>query len=331
MKKPSIVFDAPDLAVAGQTVSEAEIEFFMANGFFVKKGLLAANAVAETLNRVWAHLLDRVPTDRRSGWVLRRDDPETWRSPRWASMPPVPKAGAHEGRQSIVHSRNTVKLHDLGTADYLLDLLPCDVQVRNIATALLGDLRPSRRTRGVYALFPKPVVGDDAIEQEVVAALQPHTDQVCQQLNACTYLDDVPPRGGGFTVYPGSHRMMFHAHRLAANWSPLPTFRETLKRVIADIQPLEIPAAVGDVIFWHGRTVHSPGVHFGDNIRWAVFADFIHDRPTSSDEEHRACGQFEWFKDTKLFRHDFPAGEDMWKGWRLAGREQRTPIRHDAA
>ena len=316
VKKPSVVFEAPDLAVAGQTVSRAEVAFFVANGFLVKKGLLESAAIVDALDRAWSHLLDRVPIDRRSGRVLRRDDPATWREPHWASMPPVPKTGAHEGRQGIVHSRNTVKLHDLGAAGCLLDLLPRQAEVRRIATALLGDLRPSQRTRGVYALFPKRTPDDDA-----AAALQPHTDQVCQQLNACAYLDDVPPRNGGFTLYPGSHRILFRAHRLAANWSPLPTFRDALRQVVAEIEPLEIAAAAGDVVFWHGRTVHSPGVHWGERIRWAVFADFTHDRETLSDEEHRACGQFEWFKDTRLFREDLAAGEDMWAGWRLAKRE----------
>ena len=322
-KKPSVVFEAPDLAVPGEVLSKAEVEFFVANGFLVKKGLLDDIRLAGALDRIWVHLLDRVPVDRQSGWTLRRDDRATWRNPRWASTPPVPKAGVHEGRQGIAYSGNTVKLHDLGDAEYVVELLPADARVRRIATALLGDLRPSRRTRGVYAVFPPRLTeqaeadGAVASKRELAAALQPHTDQVCQQLNACAYLDDVPARGGGFTVYPGSHQIMFRAHRFAANWSPLPTFRDCLYRVIAEVEPLEIAGGKGDVVFWHGRTVHSAGVHLGDNIRWAVFADFTHDRATLSDDEHRAAGQFEWFKDTKLFRHDIEAGDNMWQGWRL--------------
>ena len=181
---------------------------------------------------------------------------------------------------------------------------------------LLGELRPSSRTRGVYALFPTTSADDE--ESRIVRALGPHTDQVCQQLNACAYLDDVPPRGGGFTVYPGSHRIMHRAHRLAANWSPLPTFRDAMRQVVAEIEPFELAGRKGDVIFWHGRTVHSAGAHLSRDIRWALFADFTHDRETLSDEEHRDAGLYEWFKDAKLFRADHEAGEDMWQGWRLA-------------
>ena len=36
----------------------------------------------------------------------------------------------------------------------------------------------------------------------------------------------------------------------------------------------EIVAEKGAVVFWHGRSVHSPGIHTGDDIRWAMFADF---------------------------------------------------------
>ena len=306
----------PAIAVPGEPLSGAEIDFFVANGFVVKRGLIEHDALAAAMERIWAHLLDRVPIDRQSGWSLSPNDPTTWLNPRWASMPPVPKAGFYSGRQRIVHAGATVKLHDLGDADFLLDLLPNNPEVRRVAARLLGDLRPSKRTRGVYALFPTTSVDDE--QSRIIRALGPHTDQVCQQLNACAYLDDVPPRGGGFTVYPGSHRIMYRAHQLAANWSPLPTFRDAMRQVVAEIEPVELAGGKGDVIFWHGRTVHSAGAHLGRRIRWALFADFTHDRETLSDEEHRLQGLYEWFKDAKLFRADHEAGEDMWQGWRLA-------------
>ena len=320
-KKPSAVFEMPDLTTAGQTLSAAERDFFVANGFVVKRGLIGQDALTDAMDRVWAHLLDRVPIDQRSPWALVRHNPETWLNPRWAPMPPVPRAGSYEGRQRIVHAGATVKLHDLGGASFLLDLLPNNPSVRHVAIALLGDLRPSRRTRGVYALFPTstPASASGDEEARIVRALGPHTDQVCQQLNACAYLEDVPARSGGFTVYPGSHRIMFRAHRYAANWSPLPTFRAAMRQVVAEIEPLELVGNAGDVIFWHGRTVHSAGAHLGSGIRWALFADFTHNRETLTDDEHRQAGLYEWFKDTKLFRSDSEAGQDMWQGWQLGG------------
>ena len=323
--KPSKVFVTPDLAEDGQILSRREIEFFAANGFLVKRGLLARKAVATALDHAWAHLLDHVPMDA-AAQRLSRDDPSTWRDPAWGPLPAPDEDGPYQGRQRINHGGATVKLHDLGSAGLLVDLLPNNPDVRAVATALLGDLRPSERTRGVYALFPTTIPDDErGRARRNATALGPHTDRVCQQLNACTYLDDVGPRNGGFTVYPGSHRVMFRAHRYAANWSPQPDFRDALERVVDEIQPFELVGEAGDVIFWHGRTVHSSGIHTGDDIRWAVFADFTRDFPTLDADEHRAVGQYEWFKDTRLFRDDALAGEDMWQHWSLGRSSDPDP------
>lgn len=320
-RQASVAYRAPRLDAPGCLLSRAEAAFFVAKGFLVKRGLLDAAAIDAAMDRIWSHLLDRVP--RTAGWRLRQDEPASWLDPRWPPTPPTPKAGPHAGRLRIEHRDATVKLHDLGSANYLLQLVPNNPALRAVAAALLGDLRPSRRSRGVYAVFPKSAspVGNPA------DALAPHTDQVCQQLNVCVYLDAVAPRGGGFTIYPGSHRTMFAAHRSSANWSPLANYEAALAQVAAETRPLELVGAKGDAIFWHGRAVHSAGIHAGRNIRWAVFADFTHDRGVLTDDEHRAAGQYEWFKDAKLFRDDAPAaapGEDgaaagMWRGWRLGG------------
>lgn len=305
----SEVFQSPDLAKPGQALSAAEAGFFLEHGFLVKPGLLDAESLASAMERVWKHLHDRVPLED-GAEPPRPDDPRSWNRPRWAAMPPADESGFYQGRQRIVHAGVTVKLHDLGDADFLLALVPNHPGVRRVARELLGDdLRRSERTRGVYAVFPD--------RDAPAGRLGPHTDRVCQQLNACVYLEEVEPRGGGFTVYPGSHRIMFRAHRSEANWSPLPNFRDALRRVVREIRPVEFAGEAGTVVFWHGRTVHSAGLHSGDRIRWAVFADFTLNREVLSPDEHRALGQYEWFKDAKLFRDDPPAGENMWRAWKI--------------
>ena len=319
-KKPSVVFEAPDLARPGEMVSEAEIQFFVDNGFLVKKRLIDRATVEKALRKTWAYLRRRVPMAEEATAPSRRDS-TTWVSPKWAPMPRPDESGPYQGRQRTVYAGHTVKLHDLGSADFLVDLVPNHPKVRAVAQAILGEnLKPSERTRGVYAVFPNAREVDPDDPGRLTRPLGPHTDQVCQQFNACAYLDDVPPRNGGFTLYPRSHRIMFRAHRFEANWSPLPTFRDAVRQVVAEIQPVEFAGEKGDVIFWHGRTVHSAGVHLGDAIRWAVFADFTLDREVLSPEEHKRIGQFEWFKDAKCFAADAPVGEDMWRGWRL-GRQ----------
>ena len=313
---PSDVFEVPDLAESGALVSAAEARFFQHSGFLVKRGLLDRAQIDDAMHRVWRHFAQSVPMAEGAPPV-DRNDPNSWKSPQWAEMPAADASGAFQGRQRAVHSGSTVKLHELGAADFLVRLVPNHPTVRGVAQALLDqDLRPSTRTRGVYAIFPS--------REPMPGRLGPHTDQVCQQLNACVYLDDVPPRNGGFTLYPGSHRIMHGAHETEANWSPRPSYREAIRKVAQQIRPVEFTAVAGTVIFWHGRMVHSSGIHTGNHIRWAVFADFSQNRATLSPDEHRSCGQFEWFKDTELFRHDTPVGEDMWQNWnvaRLAGDE----------
>lgn len=312
--KLSVPFSAPALAEQGTLLAPAEIEFFKANGFLIKERMVDTDLVGNELDRAWGHLQRHVPPHPDSNWRLDRDDPETWKDPRWAPMAPHPETGYYQGRQPREAFRRTVKLHDLGWVDSLTDLLPGHPDVRALAGAILGgELRASECTRGVYALFP-----GRAKPEPAGAMLGPHTDQVCQQLNACLYLDDVEPRNGGFTVWPGSHQIMFAAHEFEANFSPRPDYRERMREVIKTIEPYELTAPKGSVIFWHGRTVHSGGIHVGDNIRWALFADFCHNREVLDEDEHRALGQYEWFKDTRLFRDDHPVTADMWWHWKLA-------------
>ena len=309
----------PDLTIAGEVVSKAEMDFFCEYGFLVKKRILDTDKLEAALDRIWTHLLAKVPVKPGSAWTLSRDDKQTWKDPEWAEMPPHPVDGPFQGRHPIEHMRRIVKLHDLGSEDYILDLLPNDPRVREVAETILSrDLRAITRVRGVYIAFPSEPQSEEKLEDQG-RFLGPHTDQVCQQLNACGYLEDENPRNGGFTVYPGSHKRMFREHRYEANWSPLSSFRDTLKEVVETIEPYEIVAEKGSVVFWHGRTVHSVGVLLGADIRWALFADFTRNQPVLTDEEHKDANQYEWFKDAKLFRADEPVGDDMWRSWRLGG------------
>ena len=320
ISKLSTVFKPPDLAEQGVTVSQAEIDFFKETGFLFKRNLIERSAVADTLDQAWQSLFEMVPPADRETWELKRDDPSSWRAPQWSTLPPADTSGPFEGRQrTAVHGR-TVKMHEIGNQQYLLDLVPNNPRIRAIARRLLADnLKASERTRGVYALFPSARLSSDEMEQRLSgASLGPHTDRVCQQLNVCVYLDDVPPRSGGFTVYPGSHRIMFQAHRYEANWSPTDSFNDAMREVVNTITPVEFAGEQGDVVFWHGRTVHSAGVHIGDSIRWAVFADFTEDREILDADAHRELGLYEWFKDAKMFKNDVKVSADMWQNWRLS-------------
>ncbi len=317
-QKLSIVYETPDLSVTGEVISEAEKEFFKVNGFIVKHGLLDQEKLAIAFDRIWTHLLANVGAN--SDWQLSRDDKGTWLNPQWAPMAEAPTAGYFQGRQPMEQFGRILKMHDIGHADYLLDLLPNEPRVRQVAEAILSkDLRPSHQTRGIYGIFPTNNPADPSGSRRLRGtSLGPHVDQVCQQLNTCAYLDDVPERCGGFTVYPGSHKIMFHAHEFEANYSPSLSFVDAMEEVIETIEPLELIGKKGSVIFWHGRTVHSSGIHTGNSIRWALIDDFTENLEVLSEEEHKEAGQYEWFKNARLFRQDRPVTDDMWRNWNIS-------------
>ncbi len=319
-RRVSNVFEPPDLAQDGMVLSVKERDFFIEHGFLVKPRLVSETLLTPAMDRIWSHLLKVVPVHPDTNWRLVRDDRSTWVNPQWAEMPPHPESGPYQGRQPVEHNGRIVKLHDIGAEDFLLQLLPRNDDVVAVAQALLStSLRPVSRIRGVYPVFPSRDAADPSGTRRISGrALGPHTDQVCQQLNACLYLEEVRPRSGGFTVYPGSHERLFKAHTHESNYSPLPNYEETVLAVLQDTTPLELVAPRGSVIFWHGRLLHSAGIHVGEDIRWAAFADYTQDRPVLDDEEHRRLGQFEWFKDAKLFSDDALVTANMWRNWRLA-------------
>ena len=311
-------FEMPDLSSPGELLSAEETAFFVENGFLIKPALLDPYRLEETMALIWDHAIEVLPRRPGTSWTLDRGDRSTWFDPQWDKMPPHPDSGPFQGRQPLEYYGPIVKMHDIGTDPRLLSLFPNDPGVRAIASALLGDdLQETRRTRGIYAVFPSRSSQSEADLRG--SMLGPHADQVCQQLNACAYLDDVAPRNAGFTVYPGSHEIMFQQHELEANWSPRDTYRNTLARIAEEIEPLELCAPKGSVVFWHGRTVHSVGLHTGTDIRWALFADFARKGAVRSDDEHRKLLQYEWFKDTKLFVDDHTVTDDMWRHWRVGG------------
>ena len=319
-RRVSEVFEAPDLSRPGLALSTDERAFFMEHGFLVKQRLVSEDLLIPAMDRIWSHLLQAVPVRSESNWRLAREDRSTWLNPQWAKMPPHPDSGPYQGRQPIEYNGRIVKLHDIGAEEFLLDLLPRNEHVVAVAAALLStSLRAVTYMRGVYPVFPTRDAADPTGAQRISGrSLGPHTDQVCQQLNVCLYLEDVRARNGGFTVYPGSHRALFGAHSQESNYSPLPCYDEKVIEVLENTTPWELVAPRGSVIFWHGRLLHSAGIHVGDDIRWAAFADYTQDRPVLDDDAHRRLGQYEWFKDAKLFRDDAPPTADMWRQWRLA-------------
>jgi len=147
--------------------------------------------------------------------------------------------------------------------------------------------------------------GDKAREPDLC-----HTDGHPFNLGIVGLLGDVPPDGGGFKVWPGSHRrlyptfaMMYDQPRIPY-YDHLPThkgilhtreYEAEIARVLEDTPVVDCWGAAGDVVFWHHRLAHMAGHNYSTVIRQAVLYDFC---KTDLDQARTR-----------------PPGEDMWRDW----------------
>lgn len=260
-------------------LTRAQKQEFTRNGFLVLDGELDADLTARARRAAW----DAIPED--------PDDASTWTPSEYRNV-----------------------------ADDLADPEPFEeIHRRTFAYAesLVGEgvLTPPEGVMQVQLRFP------DATDVADPGAARPrdltgHVDGFGQYeetgevgyttMAAVVYLDRVEPRGGGFTVWPGSHRInerFFHEHsleRLGERKSSPPALAGAgdgfdFDRDLDDqFDPFEIHGDAGTVVLWHGKLMHCAGVNVSPNVRMAAIPRFT-----------RAEGD-----DIKA-----DAAEDIWKYW----------------
>jgi hypothetical protein len=165
------------------------------------------------------------------------------------------------------------------------------------AEALVGEgvLAPPGTGMQVALKFPdedaaEPVHGSKAVDGHLdgYAAFDENPEVTTFQLGAAVYLDDVGPRGGGFTVWPGSHRAAaeyFADHALESvggkpNNSQLPAMGDEPgewdydRRLHDQRDPYEVAGSAGTVVLWHGLLTHAAGINTGERVRMAGIERF---------------------------------------------------------
>ena len=167
-------------------LSPQAIEHFKTHGYLVKRGLVDdGDGLRGLLDYVWDHIPPA---------VLERANPATWVDG------PAARMTAAEAQRLGVFQGSSFKLRsprEFGTEPFVLALTAGHPHVRRVAEQFLGrPLRPARRVRGFYVTFPKPV--------KLERKLGPHGDQVASDLAAMVIIDEIPPRCGGFTVWPAA-------------------------------------------------------------------------------------------------------------------------------
>jgi len=122
--------------------------------------------------------------------------------------------------------------------------------VAHVEGLIGGPVRPPTRTRGAYVVFPN-TKHKNLPDDQIGSSLGPHNDGSAQVLNGMAYLGTVLPRGGGFTIWPGAHRLMYYAYAHQVNPGRDPElYNKLMAQVKRTITPLEICAPQGSVVFW---------------------------------------------------------------------------------
>ena len=280
----------PDLDPPGADqlgLSPAEIEQFRTQGFVVKRGLIPSGTFKPFIDLWW-----RQPPVTRAG--LSRDQ-RGWSAPgehwpkenRWGladnwmgngawPAPEDDRPGATVGERvgrlpyklTRDRSNDVWRWHGIGHDPAFVAATSAHPRMLYMLEALLGGpVKRPRRNRGLYAVFP--------LDPEVSSSqLGPHMDQSMTEMSAVTYLEDVPPNSGGFTIYPTSPQLLYPTSEQAHNWVATKRSTEVMDHIKRDLQPLEFTGRAGDTIFCHGWVVHSAGIHETDRIRFAAIQDF---------------------------------------------------------
>ncbi|MDA1301965.1 MAG: phytanoyl-CoA dioxygenase family protein [Proteobacteria bacterium] len=289
-----------------------QIAFFKVNGYLLLRQVLDPALCARARDRLWEALPE--------GSTMQRDDPATHTGP----FP--------EDQQSDdpLHIRKGYlwQLRECGTESSLIDLVYnrplCAMAEQLLGEGMLappkvgglpmgseGPAWPGGPTdpainegiRGIYCTRPyraneqrKPDYG--------------HTDGHPFNLGMVGLIHDVPPDGGAFKVWPGSHRRLYPTFQMRYDQPRIPYYRHLpafkgiihspayqseLTRIMQDTSPVDCWGSEGDVVLWHHRLVHMAGHNYSGVMRQAVLYDFSR---TDLDQ-----------------RRAIPPGEDMWQDW----------------
>ena len=302
-------FDAPTFTNGAASVSADEAAFFKTNGFLLKRGLLDE---PEIFARIVDHFWRQVPRG-----LIERDDPSTWTSGAegaWTETDVVNVGRLYRGNWKA-RSRDGI-----GTEPFIVDAIANHPHMLGVVESFLGTrIKRVQRVRGIYAIFPYP--------SNQPQRLGPHADYMAAQLAAMVFIDDIPPRAGGFTVWPGSHHLL-HPHWDTVHGGTMAEarkqgFQAARDEALRTISPIEFSGRAGDVVFWHPRLLHSGGVNHSAQTkpvcRLIVPCDYQTDTTTRWDDLEFGPGpDYQWWIDTRNFREDPATTEDnIFAGWAI--------------
>ena len=102
-------------------------------------------------------------------------------------------------------------------------------------------------------------------------------------IGATTYLDDVHPRGGGLTIWPGTHWRV--AEYLSEHGVDSYSNEKVGDMIGSRTTPFEVTGSAGTVVLWHNLLVHTGGCHLEREPRIAAFTRFRRSNETKTSHD----------------------------------------------
>ena len=307
-----VAIEDHDWTNSNTALNAGEIAHFRKHGYLVKRGLIdEPEAFRLAVDHLWQH----VPKG-----LLDRDDPATWLSD------PGEAWTDEDARRVGMLSHGGWKMRSrgeggIGTEPFLVQRIANHPNILRVVRAFLGKpIKPVGRVRGIYAVFPK--------KPDAPPKLGPHADYHAAHISTMVLVHDTPPRCGGFTIWPGSHRIL-HPHWDTVHGAKIAEekregFADARDAVLRDITPVEFSGKAGDVIFWHGRMLHSAGINHSAEtanpmVRLIVPCDYQIDGQTYVDDMEFGPGpNVQWWVDTRNFAEDERTTPDnIFHGWAI--------------
>ncbi|MEM7342847.1 MAG: phytanoyl-CoA dioxygenase family protein [Chloroflexota bacterium] len=272
-------------------LTDEQIAFFKDNGYLLLRGVLDPALCAQARDRLW----DSLPADS----DIRRDDPTTHVGP----------FSEHDTQIDAQHMRRDYRwqLRDIGTEPLILNLVYSET-LTAMAEQLLGvgtlrrpivggvpmgshgfawpdgPVDPAHDVEGIRGIYCTLPYGDRPQEADWL-----HTDGHPFHLGLVGLINDVPPNGGGFKVWPKSHKRLYPTFWMQYDQARIPFYEHMpsykgllnppeyhaeIERIQADTEPVDCWGSTGDVVLWHHRMAHMAGHNYSTVIRQAILGDF---------------------------------------------------------
>ncbi len=211
---------------------------FKENGYLVKHDMLTEQQIQDGLDVLW----ENIEAD--------RHDPETWVN----AGPRNPKCGGHPAIRGTLHDSPIFEMAEELVGKGRLNENSGPGPKMNYPTGKNDWSPPSGgHLDGYYT--PSNGVAEDTVGKFMIGAT--------------IYMNHIQHQGGGFTVWPGTHRMAGEYFKNHA----INSIKGGSGRRVFDLpEHEEITGPPGTVCLWHGQLVHSVSRNCAREIRMALIA-----------------------------------------------------------